>query len=56
MPLPAGGKAIYLPSDQTERMHGENALAEIDALVMTGGEDIDPSAALAKSQRKIRRL
>ena len=38
----AGGEAIYLPQIKTEE-DAKNALAEIDALVMTGGEDIDPS-------------
>lgn len=38
----AGGEAIYLPQIKTED-DAKNALAEIDALVMTGGEDIDPS-------------
>ena len=36
----AGGEAIYLPQIKTED-DAKNALAEIDALVMTGGEDID---------------
>lgn len=38
----AGGEAIYLPQIKTED-DAKNALAEIDALVVTGGEDIDPS-------------
>ena len=37
----AGGEAIYLPQIKTED-DAKNALAEIDALVVTGGEDIDP--------------
>ena len=38
----AGGEPVYLPQIKTEE-DAKNALAEIDALVMTGGEDIDPS-------------
>lgn len=38
----AGGEAIYLPQITTEE-EAEAALDSIDALVMCGGEDIDPS-------------
>lgn len=38
----AGGEAVYLPQIKTEE-DAKKALAEVDALVMTGGEDIDPS-------------
>ncbi len=38
----AGGEAVYLPQIKTEN-DAKKALAEVDALVVTGGEDIDPS-------------
>lgn len=38
----AGGEAVYLPQIKTED-DAKKALAEVDALVVTGGEDIDPS-------------
>lgn len=38
----AGGEAVYLPQIETEEDAIE-ALSGVDALVMTGGEDIDPS-------------
>ena len=48
----AGGEAVYLPQIKTEE-DAKNALAEVDALVVTGGEDIDPSYYNAEPDEKL---
>lgn len=48
----AGGEAVYLPQIKTEE-DAKKALAEVDALVVTGGEDIDPSYYDAEPDEKL---